>query len=166
MAIRLTLLRHAKSSWSEPGLADFDRPLNKRGRHDAPLMGELLVEQNISPQLIISSDARRARTTAKLVAQKLGYEQERIEFSHALYLATPRTLLNVMLEHAGDFDHIMLVAHNPGLTDLANRLSNARIDNLPTCGVFMVEHDGQHWDQLATGDNSFGGFFSPKQNLR
>ncbi len=166
MPKRLTLLRHAKSDWSEPGLSDFDRPLNKRGRNDAPRMGELLVKQCICPQLIISSDAKRARTTAELVAQKLGYKLDRIVHNHALYLAPPSTLLEVLLRNAADHDHVMVVAHNPGMTDLANRLSNARIDNLPTCGVFMVESGQDNWEQLAEGNNTFAGFFSPKQDLR
>ena len=157
-------MRHAKSDWSDASLRDFDRPLNKRGKEDAPRMGKLLRARGIQPKLIISSDARRALTTARLVAAELNYRDADIRQVHALYLAPPSTMLDVLTDHAPDCDDVMLVAHNPGMTDLANYASDASIDNLPTCGVFVIELDGD-WTGLTKKPGRFAGFFSPKQDL-
>ncbi len=164
MPKRLILLRHAKSDWSDAALRDFDRPLNKRGRDNAPRMGRLLHAKGLCPDLIISSDAKRALTTARLAAAELDYPVESILLSHALYLAPPETLLEVLVEYGGDAEQVMLVAHNPGMTDLANRASDARIDNLPTCGVFLIDVDTD-WADLKQKPGRFAGFFSPKQDL-
>ena len=165
MARRLTLLRHAKSDWSDQSLRDFDRPLNKRGKRNAPAMGQLLKDRGISPDLIISSDANRAYTTARLVAQELGYPDENILLNHAMYLAAPGTLLEVLADSGKQHEHVMLVAHNPGMTELANRLSDASIDNLPTCGVFFVDADIENWHQVAGTQHRFAGFLCPRQDL-
>jgi phosphohistidine phosphatase len=165
MPKRLVLLRHAKSGWSDTELRDFDRPLSNRGMRDAPRMGQLLLQKGIQPDLIISSDAVRALTTAKLVAQELGYPVANILTSHALYLAPPNVLLDAVSNASSDCETVLLVAHNPGMTELANRLSDAHIDNLPTCGVFMVETTLPDWASFETGGGSFAGFLSPKQDL-
>jgi phosphohistidine phosphatase len=165
MPKRLILMRHAKSAWSDTDLRDFDRPLNKRGIRDAPRMGKLLFQKGIQPDLIISSDAVRALTTAKLIAQELGYPVERIHTNHALYLAPPNVLLDALSSSSSDCETLLLVAHNPGMTELANRLSEARIDNLPTCGVFIVESDAPDWTTFGKTAGSFTGFLSPKQDL-
>lgn len=165
MSRRLILLRHAKSSWDDPSLSDIQRPLNKRGERDAPRMGKLLHEKNIRPDVIISSDATRAITTARLVASELDYELSDIRQNHALYLASPRTMLDVLKSSALNDDDVMLVAHNPGMTELANHLSDRRIDNLPTCGVFVIESDTENWEQLANTPGTCAGFFCPKTDL-
>ena len=134
MGKRVTLLRHAKSSWDQPRLSDFDRPLNSRGERDAPAMGNLLHERNYCPQVIISSDAARAKTTAQIVATKIDYPAEQIRFRNSLYLASPQALLQTFMDEAENYADVMLVAHNPGLTELANQLGNQRLDNLPTAG--------------------------------
>lgn len=165
MTRRLILLRHAKSDWSDPALLDFDRPLNKRGQNNAPRMGRLLQTKGIRPDLIISSDANRALTTARLVATELGYPEAAIRQSHAMYLAPPSTLLDVLAQYGNEHAQVMLVAHNPGMTELANYASDARIDNLPTCGVFMIDVEGD-WAELTKKPGRFAGFLSPKQDLR
>jgi phosphohistidine phosphatase len=128
-------------------------------------MGQLLKERGIIPQLIVSSDAFRAKTTARLVATELGYPENDIVLRHSLYLSSPQTMLDVLAETGAGKDHVMLVAHNPGMTDLANRLSDARIDNLPTCGVFMVEADIDDWTKLQHKPARFSGFLCPRQDL-
>jgi phosphohistidine phosphatase len=158
-------MRHAKSEWADASVRDIDRPLNERGSHDAPRMGKLLRDKSICPALIISSDAVRALTTAQLVARELGYPIDRIRTNHALYLASPDTLLEVLSSEGDDYTDVMLVAHNPGMTELANRIVAKRIDNLPTCGVFMIETDLPVWGALMDKPGSFTGFLSPKQNL-
>ena len=162
---RLVLIRHAKSDWSDSSLRDFDRPLNKRGNRDAPRMGKLLGQQGVRPDLIISSDALRARITAELIAREVGYPLADIRLSHALYLAAPATLLAALAEVDESLRCVALVAHNPGMTDLANQLSDARIDNLPTSGIFMTELDEGKWSDFGRRQARFAGFLSPKQNL-
>ncbi|MGI9289884.1 MAG: SixA phosphatase family protein [Gammaproteobacteria bacterium] len=165
MQRRLILLRHAKSSWDNPNLRDFDRPLNKRGQRDAPSMGVLLKNNDIRPDVIISSDAKRAQTTARLVAAEIGYPDDDIRLNNALYLSSPNTMLDVLASEAANDKNVMLVAHNPGMTDLANYLSDARIDNLPTCGVFMVTQDNDNWQQMANREGKFEAFYCPKKDL-
>ena len=162
---RLILLRHAKSDWSDSSRRDFDRPLNKRGNRNAPAMGRLLRENQLVPQLVISSDANRAQTTARLVAAELGYDEQQIRLSNALYLAAPRTMLELLAEVDADTESVMMVAHNPGMTDLANRLSDARIDNLPTCGVFVVDFDTPDWTAVGDRPGTFVYFWCPRQHL-
>lgn len=166
MPKQLILLRHAKSGWSDTGMRDFDRPLSKRGTHDASCMGKLLHDKGIQPDLMISSDAVRALTTAKLVAHELAYPTEHIHTSHALYLAPPDILLDAINNISSDYENVLLVAHNPGMTELANRLSKMHIDNLPTCGVFRVETALPEWSAFGTTPASFIDFLSPKQNLK
>ena len=136
---RLILLRHAKSSWSDPGLSDFERPLNKRGLRDAPRMGAKLKDTSIKPRLIVSSSAVRARATAETVRAALAPHECALELTERLYLAAPGEMLAVLDDRAADESDVMLVAHNPGITELANRVSDARIDNIPTCGCFVIE---------------------------
>ncbi len=145
---RLTLLRHAKSSWSDPGLADFDRPLNKRGRHDAPLMGRRLAERKVQPDLVLSSPALRARLTAEAVVGQLGNDPKRLIFDPRIYLAGLDELIALLRGIARDQHDILLIGHNPGLTDLANFLVDGKIANLPTCAMFRVELPDSDWSKL------------------
>ena len=145
---RLTLLRHGKSSWDNPGLDDHDRPLNKRGKRDAPAMGALLKKRGYRPQVIITSTANRARTTAALLGGELGIEQNQIRETEALYLASPRSILGVADTIAPGNTDILLVGHNPGMTNLANQASDARLDNLPTCGIISIVGQTSNWASL------------------
>ncbi len=159
---RLTLLRHAKSSWDEAGLDDFDRPLNPRGRRDAPQMGRRLRETAQVPDLLISSPAVRAVTTARMAAREMGFPEERIIEDRSLYHASARELFAVVQSLETRAGHLMLVGHNPGLTDFASSLSDARIDNLPTASLFCVDLDIIDWDQLGPGAGRFVYYDFPK----
>ena len=128
-------------------------------------MGKLLHHKGICPNLIISSDAVRALTTAKLLAQELSYPTEHIHTNHALYLAPPDILLDAISNISSNYENVLLVAHNPGMTELANHLTEMHIDNLPTCGVFIVETVLPDWDAFRKTTASFIEFLSPKQNL-
>lgn len=138
-----TLVRHAKSSWGDTGLVDRERPLNKRGERDAPIMGKRIFDAGIRPALIISSPAVRAWSTARIIAQELGYPLEFLQRENGLYLATLDNLLDVLATQEPGVNNLMLFAHNPGLTDLANYLSPGLTNNLPTTGVasFNIEND-------------------------
>jgi phosphohistidine phosphatase len=141
----LTLVRHAKSSWKDTSLADRDRPLNKRGKRDAPEMGRRIAEAGIRPSLIVSSPAVRAWTTAKIVADAIGYPREFLQRDNNLYLATVNGILDVIVAQDNGFNSMMLVGHNPGFTDFANYLVPGLTNNLPTAGVVSVELDTDDW---------------------
>lgn len=131
----LYLLRHAKSSWDDASLDDFQRPLNQRGEKDAPRMGKRLRKEGISPRLICSSPAVRAITTAQRVAEELGYPIEEIRQEKKLYHAGPDEILEILRSMPTGIESVMLVGHNPGFTEFANDLFQAEISNLPTAGV-------------------------------
>lgn len=160
---RISLLRHAKSSWDHPGLADFDRPLNQRGRRDAPEMGRRFKARGQIPDLIISSPALRAITTARMAAREMGFPEGNIIEEHALYHASASRILAVVQSLESYAEHLMLIGHNPGFNDLANRLSEARIDNLPTAAVFCVDFDVEDWSDIGTGQGRFAYFDCPKR---
>jgi phosphohistidine phosphatase len=142
----LTVVRHAKSSWKNPGLSDRDRPLNKRGERDAPVMGARIREYGIRPSLIISSPANRAWTTARIIAAEIAYPIEFLQRESSLYLASVDEILDVIAAQDEGFNNLMLVGHNPGLTEFANFLSPGLTNNLPTAGIVAVEIDQDDWN--------------------
>mgnify|MGYP001812545662 FL=1 len=141
----LTIVRHAKSSWKHHGLSDRERPLNKRGERDAPVMAGRVAETGIRPSQIISSPAVRAWTTAKVFARELGYPAEFLQREDGLYLASLDNLLDVVATQDPGFNHLMLFGHNPGLTDLVNYLVPGLTSNLPTSGVVSVNLETDDW---------------------
>jgi len=143
----LFLLRHAKSSWDDPALSDFERPLNSRGKEDAPLMGEHIERLGIKPDLVLSSPAKRAKKTAKIVAHKLGYSEERIEWLDRIYEASVQTLLYTVCQLPKEAKRVMIVGHNPALTMLANILGDVAIDNIPTAGIVGIAFDSSDWHE-------------------
>lgn len=147
---KLTLVRHAKSSWKDAGLADRDRPLNKRGRQDAPRMGKRLAQRAASPDQIISSPAVRALTTAKIMAEEIGYPPDEIIVDERLYGADIPEWLAVIRGLDDALEHVLLVGHNPGLTDLVNDLSPDGVDNVPTCGVVEMTFDVETWTRIGS----------------
>ena len=146
---RLHLLRHAKSSWDDPNLADHDRPLAKRGERDAPRAARRLREHCAAPQLIVSSPAKRALCTARIVAGELGLSDDTVAVERALYLATPEAILAVAARTDDTVSSLLLVGHNPGLTELADRLlPELGLDNLPTAGLLVLDLDAERWTAL------------------
>ena len=166
MLKQITLLRHAKSSWSDAGRADIERPLNERGERDAPLIGRWLLEKGERPSLILNSPATRARQTARLVADQLGYPREFMQTEADLYLAAPAEILAVIARQEASFNHLLLCGHNPGITELSNTLSNSNIDNVPTCGVVCIEANVKSWAELSTARGMLKLFQSPKALAR
>ena len=160
---RLTLLRHAKSSWKDPSLDDFDRPLNRRGERDAPVMGRRLKARGARPSLILTSPAKRAQRTARLVAEAIGYPVEFLQREADLYLAEPQTILDVIARQEDEFNDVVVCGHNPGLTELSNRLTGVGIDNVPTAGIVAMEADIQSWKELADIECRLDYFDYPKR---
>jgi phosphohistidine phosphatase len=142
----LTLLRHAKSSWNNPGLGDHERPLNPRGERDAPEMARRINEAGIRPSLIVSSPATRAWNTAKFLANEISYPNEFLQRDNKLYGASLDTLIRYLASQDSGFNSILMVGHNPGLTDFANYLVPDVTNNLPTAGVLSVQIDSDDWD--------------------
>jgi phosphohistidine phosphatase len=157
----LVLIRHAKSSWDDPGLDDRERPLNKRGKRDAPAMGQLLLEKGMTPDLIVSSPAKRARKTAKILADALDYPRDGIELREALYLQGLETLLAVIASLDDAHACVFLVGHNPELTELANVLTGASIDNIPTAAAVAVDFKAKHWSKAGRGKGACAWFERP-----
>lgn len=145
---RVMLVRHAKSSWKNRGLPDHERPLSKRGRRDAPVIGRRLAERGVEVELILSSPAARAMATAEAVAQELEYPWDEIVEDERLYEAEAEEILAVIEEQDDWIDCLMLIGHNPGLTALADYLSQANIDNIPTAGVVDLRYDVKTWDMV------------------
>ena len=141
----LILVRHAKSSWKDPTLRDHERPLNKRGKRDAPEMGERLAASGYDPDLIVSSSAVRALDTARTIAGKLGYPSESIAVEERLFHAGVAELLQVIRGVDDSVEILMLFGHNPGLTDLANHIGPREILNVPTCAVLHLRFRAGTW---------------------
>ena len=160
---QLYLVRHAKSSWDDPSLSDFDRPLNKRGKRDAPFMGSLLKKMGIKPDLIITSPAVRALMTAKHFVKALGIQKKLIHQEEILYAAETEDILKVIRECDDKFDRLMLFGHNPGLTECANYLCHHPIDNIVTAGVYGLKFDFDTWQKIDRDKGIFQFYEYPKK---
>ena len=160
----LTLVRHAKSSWKDSSLSDRDRPLNKRGERDVPIMAKRIVAAGIRPSLIVCSPAVRAWTTAKAIASEIGYPIEFLQRENKLYLASLDDLLDVLVSQDNGFNSLMLVGHNPGLTTFANYLSPGITNNVPTAAVVSVNFDREDWNLYERPETELLTFDYPKKN--
>ncbi len=147
----LYLVRHAKSSWDYLHLSDFERPLNKRGKRNAPDMGSRLANRKIKPDLMLSSPANRALTTCEIIAKEIGYDSNSIATDDNIYHAGSSTLLEVLQTIDDQHKSVMLFGHNPGFTDFANRLAQTDIYNIPTCGVFACAFEIESWKYVSFG---------------
>ena len=143
----LFLIRHAKSSWDNAALPDKERPLNDRGRRDAPKMGERLAKRDVKPDLILSSPAVRALSTAEFIAEKLDYRRKDIVVTERLYAAEVDDLLDVIRQLGDELKCVMLFGHNPEFTELAHRLSG-EIAHMPTCAIAEFTFDAKSWSGI------------------
>lgn len=158
---KIILLRHAKSSWKDASLDDFDRPLNNRGKRDAPHMANRLFKRGVEVDLIISSSARRTSDTAKIFKDKLGFKSE-IIFEDKLYEASAQEILKIIHKIEEKYNSILIVCHNPGITNLSNDLSDYFIDNIPTTGAVGFSFDG-NWNELQNNSCKLIFFDYPKK---
>ena len=161
----LFLIRHAKSSWDNPGLRDINRPLNDRGLKDAPQMAKLLREVGVQPDLLVSSPAKRALSTAQFFAEAFGIPDEKIVRNADIYEAFPTEILRIISELPDESKTVMLFGHNPTFTEVANRFSASFIDNVPTCGVVQIVSSAGRWSELYEGNAQLKAHFFPKEVL-
>ena len=149
----LLILRHAKSSWKKPGLTDYDRPLNKRGKLDAPHIGELIGKKALIPDLIVSSSAKRARQTANRVAQACGYQNE-VRLEDDLYLAYPDVIIRTLKFLPDKLNLVMIVGHNPGVEELLRLLTGCE-EAMSTAALAHIILPIRDWSEMngqATGE--------------
>ena len=159
----LILIRHAKSSWENRNISDFERGLNDRGKRDAPFMAGILKEKKINIDLILSSPAVRAFKTAKIFARELEIEEKEIIINENIYEAGRKDLLKVLMETNDSINNLMLFGHNPGLTYLSNYLCDYETDNIPTCGIVCMQLDFDSWKYLGSKSCNFIFFEYPKK---
>jgi phosphohistidine phosphatase len=161
----LLLMRHAKSSWKDSHIPDHDRPLNRRGKHDAPLMGKLLRDQKMNLDLIISSTALRAETTANLIAKAVKYKVE-IILDRSIYNAEPTNLLTILSNCSDEYNSILLVGHNPTVEETVQMLANSAEITMATCAIAHLTLSIDAWTELKekkTYGSKLENFWTPKE---
>ena len=159
----LYLLRHAKSSWEQPSLRDFERPLAERGLNDIAKMGQRFLEQGRQVECIVSSPAVRAKTTALLFAREIGYPEDAISANPELYFAGAPMFLKAASLVDEHFQSVMLVGHNPAITEFVNDMCNSGIDNIPTSGLVELSLPVEHWSEVKYGIAELIDFDFPKR---
>ncbi len=159
----LILVRHAKSSWKDTKLNDIQRPLNKRGKRDAPKMGEYLSKRKILPEAIFSSPGLRALTTARLISVEMDMKPSEIKVDDNIYTFNFEELLKVIKCLKDKFDKVMVVGHNPAITELVNYLCGSKIGNIPTCGVAVLRFPVSSWKKISKNKADLLGFDYPKK---
>ena len=159
----LFLTRHAKSSWSNPGLADIDRPLNERGKKAAPFMGKLIMDKGGKPELLISSPAYRAFSTAKAFGEAMGLVENDIIIDRIIYGAGAQQLLDLVQIQDDLHKSIMLFGHNPTFTSFVNMLTGSNIMNVVTCGVVRIDFEYSSWTDIDFGSGRLVYYEYPKK---
>ena len=162
MAKQLLLVRHGKSDWGDANLRDFDRPLNKRGLENAPEMAERLINKGFKFDLMVSSPAKRAKSTAKFFAE--AYHFDNIRYEELIYEANTTALLKVVNDLNDDAETVIMFGHNPGFTDLANELSDAELYNIPTAGMVLMSFPFDSWKMVSRGTGEMVFFDYPKNS--
>jgi phosphohistidine phosphatase len=158
----LTLLRHAKSSWKAANLEDFDRPLNKRGLADAPVMGNRFAARGQIPDRVITSPAARAQETTHLFCGAFSYPPDRILLERRIYGTPASILIPLLHDFDDDWQHVLLVGHNPALSELAHLLGGYQGEDLPTCTLLQLTFPIDHWWQVEEGCGTVTYRDSPK----
>lgn len=162
----LYLIRHAKSSWGNPGLRDHDRPLNERGLHDAPRMAQFLLEKEVKPDLIVSSPAKRAFSTALFFAETFQIDPGDIQRNPDIYEAFPQEIQRIISDLPDSATTVLMFGHNPTFTEVANLyFENDFIDNLPTCGIVKIISTAPSWRAFYEGNSKVSACYFPKEVL-
>ncbi len=159
----LILVRHAKSDWGNPDISDFDRPLNKRGLRDAPFMADLIKSKGIVPDLIISSPANRAITTAKYFASALNYPLDKIEQINIIYSSGVNTISELIASLDNQYNTVMLFGHNPSISSLSYNFSGGKVPDMPTCAVACIDFNSNNWEDTLESDATLRFYEFPKK---
>lgn len=154
---KLIILRHAKSSWENVNLSDYNRPLSKRGLMNAEQMGKFLLAKEGIPDLILSSSSTRTYETAKIAAQEIGYDIDKIRTDRQLYLAWVNEIINAIITIPDNVQKCILIGHNPGFTDLVNYFG-VKLDNLPTASAACFEFDTNSWKKISKNNAQLAWF--------
>lgn len=162
----LLLVRHAKSSWADADMDDYDRPLNQRGDRDAPFMGKLVFGKIGKPDLIYASTANRAFSTASHFAREMGYDTGLIAGEKMIYNQGARSIIKLVSKTENNRNTVMLFGHNPDITYLANFLGNVNIDNMPTCAVACVDFDTDNWNEISDENGKLRFLEYPKKYFK
>ena len=169
----LTLIRHAKSDWNDPTQADHDRPLNDRGIRSAPLVGRFISRTYFGlngvpallpkPEILVSSTATRAQATARLMLPELALAPGSLVLDKRAYLAEPKTLMEIVREFDDALHHVMIFAHNPGISEFANKLLlRGQIDEMPTCAAAIIEIHHDSWELTEWEEGRLVGYITPR----
>jgi phosphohistidine phosphatase len=158
----LLLIRHAKSSWDNIILPDFERPLNERGKHDAPLMAKRIKDRKIEMDAFVSSPAKRAKKTADIFMDELNAKGKKLITIPSLYEATSEKFYNAVENLKDKYDTVALFAHNPGITDFINSLECTPVYDMPTCAVYAVKIKTKNWKEFREAHKEFLFFDYPK----
>ena len=159
---QLLLIRHAKSSWDDPSLSDFERPLNERGKKDAPEMAKRLSAKKIEIDAVVSSPAKRARQTAKYFVKKFDLKKKNVVLESKLYEAGDENFYEVVENLKNKWDSVAIVSHNPGITSFAHSLTEMKVDDMPTCSVFAFKISADRWKDFRDARKEFLFFDYPK----
>tara|TARA_B100000941_G_scaffold283901_1_gene253973 strand:- start:1061 stop:1549 length:489 start_codon:yes stop_codon:yes gene_type:complete len=158
---RLILIRHSKSSWKDFSLTDFNRPLNGRGKSDGPLMAFYLSNRITMVDYLHSSSSVRTFETSKYFINQIKFGK--IQYDDSLYHSSSSSLLNIIMNYSDDYQSVMVIAHNPGLTNLINNITNISLDNLPTTGLVEIEFKINHWSNISSENSNVIDLKFPKQ---
>ena len=160
----LLIVRHAKSSWDVGSLNDFERPLNDRGKKDAPIMAKRLIEKKLNIDAFVSSPAKRAKKTAELFCNAYHKTEDDIILMSMLYGASVEVFYEVMEQLDDNFSKVAVFSHNPGITEFVNTLTDSlKIDSIPTCGIFAVHIQSEKWKDFKKSKKEFLFFDYPKK---
>lgn len=158
----LLLIRHAKSSWDSTVTSDFERPLNERGKNDAPAMAKRLLDKKISIDTFVSSPAKRAKKTAETFMRKYKVAEEKLTLIPSLYEASVDNFYRAVEQLPDENSSVALFSHNPGITDFINSLQCSPVYNMPTCAIYALEIKTEHWRDFGIADKKFLFFDYPK----
>ena len=158
---RLILIRHSKSSWKDFSLTDFNRPLNRRGKSDGPLMAFYLSNRITMVDYLHSSSSVRTFETSKYFINQIKFGK--IQYDDSLYHSSSSSLLNIIMNYSDDYQSVMVIAHNPGLTNLINNITDISLDNLPTTGLVEIEFKINNWSNISSENSNVIDLKFPKQ---
>lgn len=162
----LIVVRHAKSDWSDPNITDIERPLNKRGKRDAPFMAELMKQQNLVPDLILTSPAERALQTVKYFADVFNIDKSKIIIREEIYNLGPVAIRKLLSQIDDTHNVVYLFGHNPDLTSLVNQLLDVFIENIPTTGIVCIDFDFDSWKEILNNKGNLRFFEYPKKYFK